>query len=89
MTAGAKLRSACSSTLVRDERACEQLISARSLLMVNEERLGKEGTRIIASVVGDRWACVTTATDLKDRLKLCQAWMRVTSRKHLNDEAAE
>lgn len=68
-----------SCTLIRDKRACEQLISARSLLMIDEESLGKEGASIIASIVGDCRASIATATDLEDGLELGQAWMRVAS----------
>lgn len=77
------------STLIRDERTCKQFIGARPLLVVDEERLGKEGSCIIASVVGDRRAGIATATNLEDGLQLCQAWMRMTTREHLNDEAAQ
>lgn len=76
-------------TLISYEMAGKKLVSTGTLLVIDEEGLGQEGSGVVAGVVGNGRAGIATATDLEDGLQLSAVRMRVTSSKHLDYQAAE
>lgn len=57
--------------------------------MINEECLSQECSRIIAGILWNSWAGITTAADLEDGLQLGAVGMRMASGEHLHNETAE